>query len=383
MASESSGSGLRVLCISPAHPPNDPRVLKTIRTLRQQHEVCSLLPWQTEASIGILPFHSHLISRLVAVHPLVLWHLLRFRPQVVHLFMPELLPLGLLHRLLGGRVVYEVQENLRCKFNRKPRNKALLFRWLFDRFDRLARRWCYCVFTEDSYLETYQKLSLPFAVVHNFPEPSGFKAITPPEQAIVSPTSAISSASPASIELCYLGLISVDRGLDTMLAVIARLQQEYPSIRLHLFGRCCLTPSELEALPHYLAVREQLSFHGHVDHAIAFPIMVRCLAGFALLKPIGDYPASYPAKLFEYMTLGIPVITSNFPLYRSIVETHNCGFCVEPANADVVAERVHWLFSHSDEVDRIRMNGKQAVASFFTWQTEANKLLELYQKIDF
>ena len=46
----------------------------------------------------------------------------------------------------------------------------------------------------------------------------------------------------------------------------------------------------------------------------------RATAGLALLKPVGDYPDSYTTKLFEYMALGLPVITSDFPLYRDVVE---------------------------------------------------------------
>jgi len=320
-----------------------------------------LLPWPIASSVGVLPFYPKLAVRLFLVHPLVIWHLLRQRPRVVHLFMPELLPIGLLIRILGGRVVYEVQENHRLKFNWKPRNKHRVFQRFFNGFDQLARRYCYCVFTEDSYLREYHSLAMPYAVVHNFPKLSA---------EMTSRLGDVISADTATSDLCYLGLISHDRGLDTMLAVIKKLENG----RLHLFGRIT---SPIISPP------DRVTVHGHVDQANAFPVMRQCVAGLALLKPVGDYPGSYPTKLFEYMALGLPVITSDFPLYRSVVETHQCGFCVDPTNVEAITDRIAWLVMNPNDAKRMGERGKQAVYDLYTWRTEANKLLKLYQIIDF
>lgn len=355
----------RVLCISPAHPPNDPRVLKTISTLASHYNVQSLLPWRVDSSLGVLPMYPQLALRLVLVHPLVGWYLIWQRPHILHVFMPELLPIALLFRLFGGQVVYEVQENHRLKFNRKPRNKHPTFIKSFDYLDRLARRYCYFVFTEDSYLTEYRDLTLPSAVVHNFPEMSS------PKRDWGRPSDIFDTVC---FDLCYLGLISLDRGLDTMLAVL----ESVPTCRLHLFGRIANDCLDLLATQ-----RDRVVIHGHVDQADAFPVMAQCLAGLALLKPVGDYPDSYPTKLFEYMALGLPVITSHFPLYRSVVETHQCGFCVDPIDVTAVAERIEWLIEHPSEAQRMGEKGKREVGNLYCWRTEAKKLLELYQFIDF
>jgi glycosyltransferase involved in cell wall biosynthesis len=387
---ESAGS-VRVLCISPAHPPHDPRVLKTIQTLSEVYDVRSLLPWSDVSSLAVLPFSTFLAVRLVRVHSVILWHIIRFRPQVLHLFMPELLPIALLARLWGCRIVYDVQENHRLKFDRKPRNKAPLFRWLFDVFDQLARRYAYCVFSEEGYLNTYHRLRLPFAVVHNFPDkamtsywgdrgrPCGHRS----EGYSLEMSSPKRDDISDEINLAYLGLITLDRGLDTMISVIAQLKVHYPNVRLHLFGRCMVAQETLEQLPDYAQVKDNLLFYGHVDPQTAYPILAGCVAGFALLKPVGDYPESYPSKIFEYMALGLPVIASDFPLYRTVVEVNKCGFYVETTDVAQIARQVIWLQENPSGWQRIGQNGTEVVKKIYNWQIEAKKLLELYQNIDF
>lgn len=176
------------------------------------------------------------------------------------------------------------------------------------------------------------------------------------------------------INLCYLGLITDDRGLNTMLAVLNRLENS----RLHLFGRMAD-----DCLDKLTAFGNRVRWYGHVDQVLAFPIMRRCVAGLALLKPVGDYPTSYPTKLFEYMALGLPVIASDFPLYRSVVENHQCGFCVDPMDVTAISTHITWLVAHPGESKSLGGNGFKAVLVDYNWETEANKLLELYQNIDF
>lgn len=370
---------VRVMHISPAHPPTDPRIVhKQVPALAEQYDVICLLPNAGGQTLGRvrfigLPFFAWLGWRLLFVHPLILGHILRLRPAILHIYMPELLPVALLCRWFGVKIIYEVQENLRLKFDRKPRNNHRVFRWAFAFFDRQARRYCYHVFTEDSYLKTYSDLRLPCVVIHNYPDPAFFDAIPRP-----------GTRSPPVNDgphLLYVGVVSVDRGLAVMIQAIALLKESYPAIRLHLFGRCAFDPAALRALPSYRHVRDNLTFYGHTDLKIAYADPKRYVAGLALLRPVGDYPDSFPTKLFEYMALGLPVITSDFPLYRSIVEPARCGYCVEPTNAAAVADCMMQVIDNPAEANAMGQRGRQAVEHSLNWQTEANQLLRFYQKI--
>jgi glycosyltransferase involved in cell wall biosynthesis len=110
-------------------------------------------------------------------------------------------------------------------------------------------------------------------------------------------------------------------------------------------------------------------------------MIARCHIGLAVLKPIPNYFDSYPTKMFEYMALGLPVVVSNFPLYRTIVETAKCGICVDPLNPIEIVKAIQWLLAHPDEARRMGENGRKAVMERYNWDNESKKLLELYEQI--
>ncbi len=372
---------IRVMLVSPAHPPTDLRIVRNqAPSLAEQYEVICLLPDAHSVKqpgvrfIG-LPFFRWLGWRLLLVHPLVLVHIIRLRPAVLHIYMPELLPIALLSRLFGVQVVYEVQENLRLKFDRKPRNNHPVFQRAFAGFERLARRYCYHLFTEDSYFATYPNLRLPPAVVHNYPNLSFFDALRP----VDSPAEPVDDGP----HLLYVGVVSFDRGLDTMIQVLSLLQATLPAIRLHLFGRCIATQAELEALPDYSVVRGNLLFYGHTAPETAYANSKRYVAGLALLKPVGDYSDSYPTKLFEYMALCLPVLSSDFPLYRRVVESAQCGYCVDPMDAGRIAQHLAQLIERPVDTLTMGQRGRQAVETLYNWRGEAVQLLNLYRQIVF
>ena len=273
-------------------------------------------------------------------------------------------------RLLGANVIYEVQENLYKKMHLKAFNRGYLLEKAFRLFDYLARRHFYLIFTEHGYLDTYTKLAKPHVVIYNYPLVSFMEPFHQPYQPdLVKP------------KFFYIGWLSFERAFDTLLESFARLKETYPHFIVDLFGRRLFTDADLEKLSAFAHVRDNLNFQGYKDQREALPYAAGATAGLALLKPIGDYPDSYTTKLFEYMALGLPVITSDFPLYRAIVERHTCGFCVSPYDPAQVAKALTYLIKHPIEANKMGQRGRKAVEEEYNWTTEGEKLLKFYQRI--
>ena len=121
-------------------------------------------------------------------------------------------------------------------------------------------------------------------------------------------------------------------------------------------------------------------FRGFMRPQDGWPLIARCRAGLALMQPSPNSVGSYPTKIFEYMALGIPVITSNFPLYQAVIVTADCGLCVDPTSIEAIAEAIRFIVDHPDEARAMGEHGRAAVIESYNWATEATKLLDLYAR---
>jgi len=350
-------------------------VFKQCQTLAGEYEVFCALP-HADSSVAPaiefirLPFFRRVIWRAVITGPYILLRCLWLRPLVVHIYVPELIPVAFIFRLLGAAVIYEVQENLIKKIHLKRINRGYLLERAFRWFDNLARRHFYLIFTEHSYLNTYPDLGKPHAVIYNYPLLSFMEPFRRPYQ-----------PDPVQPVFFYIGWLSFERAFDTLVAGLALLKLTYPTFIMHLFGRRTFSDADLKKLPAFDRVTSNLRFHGYADQRDAFPHATHATVGLALLKPVGDYPDSYTTKLFEYMALGLPVITSDFPLYRDVVERHQCGFCLSPYDPAQLAATLTYLIEHPDEACLMGKRGRLAVEQSYNWTTEAVKLLNFYALI--
>ena len=81
------------------------------------------------------------------------------------------------------------------------------------------------------------------------------------------------------------------------------------------------------------------------------------------------------------MSAGVPVIASDFPLWRGIVEDAECGICVDPENPNAIAKAINYLLTHPEEADEMGRNGRRAVERKYRWDAEGAKLVALYGDI--
>jgi len=127
---------------------------------------------------------------------------------------------------------------------------------------------------------------------------------------------------------------------------------------------------------------EKVDFLGWLDRNGVKAALNESVAGLVTLHPIINYLDALPVKMFEYMAAGLPVIASNFPLWKKIIENNQCGLCVDPLDPRAIAKAIQYLVAHPIEAEQMGRNGQRAVQEKYNWDIEERKLLSFYQRVD-
>lgn len=292
----------------------------------------------------------------------------RICPNVVHFHDPELIPVGFLLRLWSIDIVYDVHED----FPRQIRSNNWinpLIRWPISLGLPLIEWIAARVFT--SVVTVTPKIAQRFSpnktvIICNFPIQSEF----PPVGATNEPSQ--------NKDFAYVGIITPIRGAKEMVDAIGILNHSHQA-RLRLAGK--FMPTSLEEDLRSLPAWQYTDFSGWADRYQIAQILSEVRAGLVVLHPTRNYPDAYPVKMFEYMSAGLPVIASNFPLWKSIVEDAGCGLLVDPRDSLSIASAMRWILENPDEAMAMGERGRKAIEVTYNWNPEAEKLITLYEKI--
>ncbi|MCK4791003.1 MAG: glycosyltransferase, partial [Desulfobacteraceae bacterium] len=176
-------------------------------------------------------------------------------------------------------------------------------------------------------------------------------------------------------ELAYVGGITARRGVREMVEAVGRLSKGLDA-KLALAGD--FRPLDLEAEVRVMHGWERVNFLGWQNRSEVAMLLGRVRAGLVVLHPEPNYLEAYPVKLFEYMAAGLPVIASNFPLWREIVLDAGCGLLVDPLDTEAIAEAIQELLENPANAEAMGKRGQTAVRKRYNWDRELEKLLSFY-----
>jgi len=309
------------------------------------------------------------LLRSLFVAPIAVLKAARERADVVHLHDPELVPWGWLLRLTGQSVVFDMHEYLPGAIRSKawipaPLRRSIAGAWRAAEW--LFLRHTPTLFAEDSYREHYPWVR-HYEVVLNLPDA---------DELLARPVSRLGRR-----RAVYVGRVTEERGSLLTLEAVKLLRDRGEPVEF-----LCIGPAS-EA--HRQKLVQKITENGldgvELAGFMAQPDAVARIAdgtvGLAVLKRTPNYERSYPTKMFEYMALGLPVVTSNFELYRGVVEGASCGLCVDPESPHELADAIQRLVSDPALAREFGANGRRAVAERYNWRSELDKLETFYARI--
>jgi glycosyltransferase involved in cell wall biosynthesis len=94
-----------------------------------------------------------------------------------------------------------------------------------------------------------------------------------------------------------------------------------------------------------------------------------------------NYRFSLPNKLFDYIQAGIPILASNLPEVRRVIETYQVGRISEDHNPKNIAKHIEEMLSDVDANAQWNVNLEKA-SKELNWEKEKEKLLRIFRAID-
>ncbi|EAP77334.1 probable glycosyltransferase [Roseovarius nubinhibens ISM] len=179
------------------------------------------------------------------------------------------------------------------------------------------------------------------------------------------------------MEFAYIGTITRNRNILGMIDAVGSLRETGATLRL-------AGDFTIEADRHVALTRtgwDRVKFDGWVSREGVADILANARAGLVVLRPVEHEMLTLPIKLFEYMAAGVPVISSDFPLWREIVEEVGCGLLVDPENPEEIAAAMRWMIENPEEAEAMGHRGRAAILSRLNWEQEAETLIQTYETI--
>lgn len=285
--------------------------------------------------------------------------------DIYHLHDPELIPIGLKLKKLGKKVIFDAHEDFPKQLLSKPYLPKLL-RIILSKIFEYYEKWTlpkydFIIAATPFIRDKFLKINPNTIDINNFP--------------IINQISNENVLEREKKNVVYVGGISKIRGIEEMVSALGYTK----NTKLNLAGN--FDNKDLEKKIKKNAQWAKVNELGFLSRTDVYTLLTNSIAGLVVLHPKINYINALPVKMFEYMSAGIPVIASNFTLWREIIEGNECGICVDPKNPEAIGGAIQYLSDNPNQAQQMGKNGLEAVKQKYNWFVEEKKLLKLYINI--
>ena len=365
----------KVLILSSVHRWDDTRIFhKQAKSLAKIYDVelHAIADFKYKVFEGI-NIYGH--KRSFKIFPIRIWFqyliiALRSESKTVHFHDPDLIFLGVFLRILGKKVIYDVHEDMPGYIMDKTWIPKI-FRKLISIFFDITERATSLFFSE--IIVVTEKVGERFlrknpAYICNYPSISNFTR-NPHQNNKSNPFTII-----------YVGVITPRRGIIEIIQAANFLDKKF-NCQINIIGP--IPDANFGKYLKKLILKSPIpfSFKGTLSYDQAMIELYNADVGIVCIQPKPYFLESLPNKMFEYMFAGLPVICSNFPFWKNIIDMNNCGITVNPLNPIEITNAIKYLYSNPEELKIMGMNGRKLVEEQFNWENEEQKLIKLYNKL--
>ena len=279
---------------------------------------------------------------------------LRLEADLYQIHDPELLPYGLRLKQKGFNVIFDSHEDTGKQILNKPYlNKftRFLISNLYLHFERYATKKLDAIIgATPSITEKFEKFCKIAVNINNYPLMTELNSYE-------------KKSNSKTHNVVYVGGISENRGFINLLEA---LNETTSKVRLDLAGN--FETHKIENIARNHVCWSKVIYHGNIDRKSVGKLLINSKIGLVTFLPTPNHIEALPNKMFEYMSAGIPVIASAFPIWKRIIDKYRCGICVNPDNFSEIANAINYLIENPIKANNMGINGKKQLKLSLTGQ---------------
>ena len=184
--------------------------------------------------------------------------------------------------------------------------------------------------------------------------------------------------------LLYEGNTDKKRGLETVLIAISIIKKQQPrkNIKFIIAGGKEDEINRLKRLAKDLGIENNFSCVGKLPYKyLPYIINEADICIVPHLKTLHTI-TTVPNKLFDYFALGKPVLVSDIPPLKRIVDKWECGHVYKSGDSNDLAEKILLMLDNESEREIIGRNAKKAFHEVYNWHNEEEKIINILQLIE-
>jgi glycosyltransferase involved in cell wall biosynthesis len=369
---------MKITHLTSVHPPDDNRVFKMCKSIaRTGRQVSYVVPAERDSLVEGVAIKA--VSQVSARWKRMLWTTWRVyrravqeRSDIYQFHDPELIPAALALRFLGkAEVIYDIHENVPEQILSKdyiPRVLRKLVSAAYDHFERYcARRLSAIVTANEDINERFLDMADRVVAIHNYADNDEFRDI------------------PETDESRYKGGVvfhcaaSERTSFPAVLSALESLPMDLP-IKLKLTG-CTVSEARTAAEWVQRSPCRRIEVLGLLSREELAKVFSQCAVSIVLYDEPRNHSNIRSNRFYESLAAAAPVITPNFPEWRTAVESIGCGLTVSPTDPQAIADALVYLLTHPSEAAAMGQRGRRAFLKKFDWTRENERLLQLYEML--
>jgi glycosyltransferase involved in cell wall biosynthesis len=221
-------------------------------------------------------------------------------------------------------------------------------------------------------LHTWLKQVDVFIAISHFARQKCIEAGLPAEKIVVKPNFVHPDPGVGSGRggyALYVGRLSTEKGLDTLLDAWSRLRTPVP---LHIVGDGPLA-TQVGAAAQRLSHVTWLGRRSRPD--------TQALMGEAMMLIFpSKWYETFGRVAVEAFAVGTPVIAANLGAIAELVEHGRTGLHFRPGDAADLAAQVEWAIAHPQQLQHMRREARARFETYYTGQANYSQLMEIYNR---